>query len=71
MVDQYKFYTLTDRIYNQILCLNGSNRKAIVTICPLILAAIEYDICICNVRSQLQPVFQVPFLEPYYFDHQI
>ena len=66
---QYKLYTLTDRIYSQILCLNGSNGKAIVTICPPILAAIGYDICTRGARSsQLEPVFQVPVLEPYYFD---
>ena len=68
---QYKLCTLTDRIYNQILCLNGSNGKAIVTIRPPILAANEYDI---RMRygsfspSELEPVFQVPVLKPYFFD---
>ena len=68
---QYKLYSLTDRIYSQILCLNGSDGKAIVTICPPILAAIEYDICMHDARSsasELELVFQVPVLEPYYFD---
>jgi len=68
---RYKLCALTDRIYNHILCLNGSNGKAIVTICPPILAAIEYDICIDDARSsasKLEPVFQIPVLEPYYVD---
>ena len=66
---QHKLCTLTDRIYNQILCLNGSNGKAIVTICPPILASIEYDIrLIHSSASELQPIFQVPVLEPYHFD---
>ncbi|KIM46666.1 hypothetical protein M413DRAFT_440266 [Hebeloma cylindrosporum] len=68
---QYKLCALADRIYNQILCLDGSNGKAIVTICPPILAAIEYGICINHARSSrsgLEPVFQIPVLEPYEFD---
>jgi hypothetical protein len=68
---QYKLDTLTDRIYNQILCLNGSNGKAIVTICPPILAAIEHGICLDHARSSasgLEPFFQVPVLEPYCVD---
>ena len=68
---QYELYTLTDRIYSQILCLNGSNGTFIVTICPPILAAIEYSICIDDARSggyKWKPDFWVPVLGPYYFD---
>ena len=68
---EYKFCILTDRIYNQILCLSGSNGKAIVTVRPPILAAIEYGIRVDyarSSRSDLKPVFQVPAWEPYYFD---
>jgi hypothetical protein len=68
---QYKLCILTDRIYNQILCLSGSNGKGIVTIRPPILAAIEYGIRVIHAhssRSGLRPVFQVPVWEPHYFD---
>ena len=68
---QDKLSTLTDSIYSQILCLNGYNGKAIVTICPPILASIEYYIRTSGVGSsadKLKPVFQVPVLEPYHFD---
>jgi hypothetical protein len=68
---QYKLCILTDRIYNQILCLSGSTGKAIVTFRPPILAAVEYGISVDHARSLpsgLEPVFQLPVWEPYYFD---
>ena len=79
---EYKLYILTDRIYNQILCLSGSNGEVTVTVRPPILAAIEYGICADyepslpsspSSLSGLEPVFQVPVFEVpvrerYYFD---
>ena len=68
---EYKLCILIDRIYNQILCLSRSNGKAIVTIRPPILTAIKYRIRVVYAApppSGLEPVFQIPIWEPYYFD---
>jgi len=67
---QHKLCTLTDRIYNQILYLNGSNGKAIVTICPPILATIEYGIRLDHARSSLSRTDPVlPSLRSCCFDN--
>ena len=68
LVLQYKLCTLADRIYSQILRVDGTNKNDVVTVCPPILAAIEYDIYLSDASSELKPVFQVPVSETYYFD---
>lgn len=67
---QSKLCSLADRIYSQILCMDGSNENTVVTVCPPILAAIKHDIYLSDTRasSELKPVFQVPVSETYYFN---
>lgn len=60
---QYKLCTLADRICSQILYVDGSNEKAVVTVCALILGAMKYLFC-----SDLRLVFEVTLSETYSFD---